>query len=232
MNKEFAYCFWTDAELEAFVADEYPWLLSTYHNYVHHIQRCDVVRYMLLYRYGGTYADLDIVCRTPLSVIFANTPSEAGVVVAPTTPSGYALDFIAVRRPRDPVIRGAISGLRRAAASWWYLPIPYASIMMRSGPRYFTRRLGCHDRQEQIFEIPWSVYPSYVDHVGGTSWHTWDAVFISYVFLRRYQILRLLILLFAVAAVVWVFRARGWIADVLQKRFYHRLSAQNNTNSD
>ena len=28
-NEKFTYCHWTNAELEAFVADEYPWLLST-----------------------------------------------------------------------------------------------------------------------------------------------------------------------------------------------------------
>ena len=42
MNSEFVYCHWNHAELEAFVADEYLWFLSTYLAYPYVIQRCDV----------------------------------------------------------------------------------------------------------------------------------------------------------------------------------------------
>ena len=221
-NKDFVYCFWTDPELEAFVIDEYPWILPTYYGYKHPIQRCDVVRYMLLYLYGGTYVDLDVGCRTPLSVILATAPLKAGIVVAPTLPSGYALDFISVRRPGNPVVRGVISGLRRAADSWWYLPIPYVDIIMRSGPRYFTRRVDCQGRPDRVFEIPWMVYPNYVEHVGGATWHTWDAIIISFIFPRRYQILRLGVFLLGLAAFVWVFRNRRSIANYWQSLFYQR----------
>jgi len=228
MNTDFAYCLWTHAELEELVADEYPWLLSTYRGYRYFIQRCDVARYALLYLYGGTYVDLDVVCRTSLSTLFASAPVEAEVVVVPTLPSGYGMYFIAVRRPRDPTIRGVISGLRRAAASRWYLPIPYAAILMRSGPRYFTRRLDCQRSQGRIFVIPWPLLPRYVKHIGGASWHTWDARFISYVFLRRHKILQLGLLAFAVAAIVHVFRTRRSIANTLREtaaapvRFWQR----------
>jgi len=44
MNPEFVYCHWNDTELESFVADEYPWLLSTYRAYPYPIQRADVAR--------------------------------------------------------------------------------------------------------------------------------------------------------------------------------------------
>jgi len=87
---------------------------------------------MLLYHYAGAYADLDIGCRKPLSVVLGvDTPAAAGVVFRTTQPIGVATDFIAVRRPHDPVIRGVLSGLRRAARSWWYLPLPYTTVMFR-----------------------------------------------------------------------------------------------------
>jgi len=222
MNKDFAYCLWTFAELEAFVADEYSWLLSTYQGYRYFIQRVDVAKYMFLYRYGGTYVDLDMVCCTPLSVIFADSPVEAGVVVRPTPWIGIATDFIAVRRPQDPFIRGVLSGLRRAAASWWYPPLPYTSVIYRTGPRYFARRVNCHDRQDQIFIIPWSKNQDYFDRVDGASWHSWDAWIIRNVYLLRHQILRLIILLLALAAFVWLYRTRHSIANYLHKKLSYR----------
>jgi len=175
MNPQFVYCHWNHSELEAFVADEYPWLLSTYLAYPYVIQRCNLARYLLVYHYGGTYVDLDVVSRTSMSVIFASAPVSAGFIVAPTKPFGYAQEFIAVRRPRDPVMRGVIAGVRRAAASLWYPPLPYTRNMFRIGTVYFTRLLNCYGGEGRMFVIPASKYYGiYVDHVGGASWHSWD----------------------------------------------------------
>ena len=175
LNAKSVYCHWNHSELEAFVADEYPWLLSTYLAYPYVIQRCDVSRYLLVYHYGGTYADLDVVIRVPMSAIFASAPVSAGVIVAPTKPFGIATEFIAARRPRDPVMRGVIAGLRRAAASPWYPPLPYTAVMYRTGPVYFTRLLNCYGGESGVFVIPWSnYYKKYIRNAGGASWHAWD----------------------------------------------------------
>jgi len=174
-NHKFVYCHWTLSELESFVADRYPWLLPTYIAYPYFIQRCDVARYLLLYHYGGTYVDLDVACLVPLSIIFRRAPVDAGVIVAPTEPFGFTTEFIAVRTARDPVIAGVISGLRRAAVSWWYPPLPYTAVMYRSGPVYFTRRLRCYHDQRRVFIMPsYKYYGIYVGHIEGGSWHRWD----------------------------------------------------------
>ena len=190
MNSKFVYCHWNHVELEAFVADEYPWLLSTYLAYPYVIQRCDVARYLLLYRYGGTYVDLDVLTNTPMSVIFTSAPVNAGVLVAPTQPFGIATEFIAVRRPRDSVIRGVIAGLRRASVSPWYPPLPYTAVMFRTGPVYFTRVLQCYGGENRVFIIPPSrYYRIYVEHVGGASWHAWDGRIIWKLFLLLKRLL-------------------------------------------
>jgi len=218
LNKDFAYCLWTDVELEPFVADEYPWLLSTYHDYPYHIQRCDAARYMILHRYGGTYADLDTVCRAPLWVVFAGVSVEAGVAAERKWPFGFSQDFVAVRRPRDPVVGGVLSGLRRAAASWWYLPLPYTTVMYRTGPVYFSRRVNCHDRREDVFAIPASQYRNYIGHVGGASWHGWDGRIIWSAYRLRQHLLRLGVVLLAVAVFVRFSRTGRWIAAFLRNR--------------
>ena len=190
-NENFVYCLWNDTELEAFVADEYPWLLSTYLAYPYVIQRCDAARYLLLYHYGGTYADLDLVCLSSMSTIFADAPVDAGVLVAPTEPVGVSNDFIAVRRPRDRVIRGVISGLRRAAASYWYPPLPYAAVMFRTGPVYFTRRLNCGGGERGVHIIPASTYYNiYIANVKGGSWHQWDGWILWKLFLLVVRLYR------------------------------------------
>jgi len=146
-------------------------------------------RYLLLHHYGGTYVDLDVVCLTPLSVIFASAPIGAGVLVPPTQPLGVSNDFIAVRRPHDAVIRGVIAGLRRAAVSPWYPPLPYTTVMFRTGPVYFTRLVSCYAAEGGVFVIPASkYYGTYVRYVGGASWHSWDGWLIWKLFLLLKQL--------------------------------------------
>ena len=47
-------------KLDIFVQKCFPFYYDMYVNYPKNIQRCDVIRYMLMYEYGGVYSDLDV----------------------------------------------------------------------------------------------------------------------------------------------------------------------------
>jgi len=53
---------WTDADNLALVDTHYPQLGALYRSYPYPIQRVDMIRYLILHRYGGVYADLDLEC--------------------------------------------------------------------------------------------------------------------------------------------------------------------------
>lgn len=57
---------WTNEKSRDFIAKEYPWFLDTFDGYKYPIQRADSIRYFVLAHYGGTYIDLDDVCRLGL----------------------------------------------------------------------------------------------------------------------------------------------------------------------
>jgi inositol phosphorylceramide mannosyltransferase catalytic subunit len=65
-HPEWAFMWWTDESNRAFVRDTFPDFLSTYDRFSYGIQRADAVRYLLLYHFGGVYADLDIECLSPV----------------------------------------------------------------------------------------------------------------------------------------------------------------------
>jgi mannosyltransferase OCH1-like enzyme len=58
----FEHKMWTDEALDSFVMSRHPTFYDTYQNFKFPIQRFDVVRYFILYEYGGIYADMDIEC--------------------------------------------------------------------------------------------------------------------------------------------------------------------------
>lgn len=56
---EFTHMLWTDTNGRELIQQDYPFFLKTYDNYKFGIQRADAVRYFVLHKYGGIYADLD-----------------------------------------------------------------------------------------------------------------------------------------------------------------------------
>lgn len=52
---------WDDADIRALVADHYPEHLATFDSYKSGIYRADAFRFFVLHKFGGVYADLDVL---------------------------------------------------------------------------------------------------------------------------------------------------------------------------
>lgn len=83
LNPGWTYRLWTDEDLDAFMAAEFPALMPLYRSYPNPVQRADLGRYCLLARLGGVYADIDTDCLAPLEplagdprAVFCTEPSE------------------------------------------------------------------------------------------------------------------------------------------------------------
>ena len=59
---EFSYRIWHDEDIDNLIADRFPKFLPIYKSYPKNIHRFDIVRYFILYEYGGIYADMDMEC--------------------------------------------------------------------------------------------------------------------------------------------------------------------------
>jgi len=66
-NKDYKYILWTDKSMKEFVKKEFPEFYKTYTEYPHNIQRCDSFRFLVLYKYGGFYMDMDVICKKSLN---------------------------------------------------------------------------------------------------------------------------------------------------------------------
>lgn len=59
---DFEYKMWTDEDNDNLIKTDYPWFLNTYNKYEKKINKIDIVRYFILDKYGGIYADMDYIC--------------------------------------------------------------------------------------------------------------------------------------------------------------------------
>jgi len=64
--------FWDEAKCHKFMEDNYSWFLPVYDSYPYMINRCDAIRYFILYHYGGFYLDMDVECLKPLDDLLAD----------------------------------------------------------------------------------------------------------------------------------------------------------------
>ena len=60
---------WTAEAARMLVAKKWPHYLSIYDGYPQELFRADAIRYIIIYEYGGIYADLDMECLKPLDPI-------------------------------------------------------------------------------------------------------------------------------------------------------------------
>ncbi|MFC2137456.1 glycosyltransferase family 32 protein [Bacteroidota bacterium] len=59
LHSKWEYKLWTDKDIDDFVSTEFQDFYSTFSGFEKHIMRVDVVRYLILYKIGGLYLDLD-----------------------------------------------------------------------------------------------------------------------------------------------------------------------------
>lgn len=107
IHKGYRYILWTHQTMEKFVRKFYPDFFPTYRDYSHDIQRCDAFRYLVLYKYGGIYLDLDIICKKKLDDFLHY---DFVVARSPNIPSAYINAFYMVI-PKHPFIRFCIEEL-------------------------------------------------------------------------------------------------------------------------
>ena len=73
-NPEWTYYFWTNVTARHLLEDRVPHLLPVYDSLTKVVEKGDMFRYVLMYEFGGLYADLDTVNRRPLDSVTMKYP--------------------------------------------------------------------------------------------------------------------------------------------------------------
>lgn len=69
LHPDWEYRLWTDEDNDAFVTTEYPDFLPIFRAFPRGIMRADVIRYLIMYRIGGLYLDLDYEMLKPFDLL-------------------------------------------------------------------------------------------------------------------------------------------------------------------
>lgn len=72
LHPAYEYCFFDDAAIAAFLDAEFPQYRTAFSQFPLPIQRFDFFRYLVIYRRGGFYLDLDVYLAKPLDDLRAH----------------------------------------------------------------------------------------------------------------------------------------------------------------
>ncbi|XP_060599071.1 uncharacterized protein LOC132752723 [Ruditapes philippinarum] len=115
-NPDWQYYFWTDDSARKLVLEKRPDFIPVWDSYEDPVNRADALRYVVLYEFGGVYADLDFECLRPLArvtskyaCIFSPEPFEMSVL---TYNRHYFMsNAIMMCRPKHPFFKLMIDNL-------------------------------------------------------------------------------------------------------------------------
>jgi mannosyltransferase OCH1-like enzyme len=197
----FEYKLWTDVDNRAFIAQRFPWFLAQFDAYPQPIQRADAVRYFILFVYGGVYADLDLVPKTPAFLRFFDLVADHDGVVLPHNQSGHGVgqdnltNCFMMSPPRHEFWRHVWRLLR---APFWWRPwkraaacTDYFQVLFTTGPGIIIDAYQSWPERDQVYRVPSALiqpghdrdpFPldtneSIVQVLAGQSWHRADAKF-------------------------------------------------------
>ena len=135
MNPEWEYWLWTDQSARELIAKSYPLLLNVYDNYPEAIRRADALRYVILYEFGGVYADMDMESLKSLDPVarkyacfLPQEPYEHPILY--TNFEHLVINALMGCRAGHPFMKQVINNLENFAHMW--------SVMDSTGPHFLT----------------------------------------------------------------------------------------------
>lgn len=96
-HPKWKYFFWSDDDCRKLVAEKFPSFLSTFDGYEYPIQKADAIRPIILYTYGGVYADMDMMAKRPIDDLFYR---DADVYLLTTPNTGITTNCFMASKPK------------------------------------------------------------------------------------------------------------------------------------
>ena len=150
LNPGWEYRLWTDAENDEFVRKEFPDFYEIFCGFSRAIMRADVIRYLIMYKLGGVYLDLDYEVLQPFD--FSNheliLPLNRSLKYG--DPKDALGNCIFASAPGHPFWLDVIKDLSQHPP----LVTDYTQITRATGPIFLTRVYEEHKNQYPDIYLP------------------------------------------------------------------------------
>ena len=150
------YRFWDGKAIEQFMESDFPDLIPLFRSYPFDVQRWDFVRYLILYRFGGLYVDLDYECIEPLDALLWNCSCclgmEPAVNVIRNNKSLIIGNALMACIPNHDFFANIIKDM--STYNWQIFRHRGTQVMESTGPFMLNRVYESYDNKDDITLLP------------------------------------------------------------------------------
>lgn len=215
-NPTWCHMEWSKKMSDNFTFTFFPEHYEMYINYPYEIQRCDSIRYMLLYRYGGLYADMDYYCNKPFDEVFNLYQAPLYLVETPNGIGEYVSNSLMYSMPLHPFWKSVLIEMELSKD----VPIYYSkhlAVMFSAGPGMLNRVFNKYKRRYTLKSWPHKLFQphkhtqniyslkdneAYAIHMSDGCWHGKDSLFIV-LFMKEWEFLAFLLAVIVVSIIAY-----------------------------
>ena len=161
-NPTWCHLEWSKDMCVEFMRSFFPEHTEMFAHYRYEIQRCDAIRYFILYRYGGLYADMDYHCCLPFDKVLGGPehdsvgefPGDFYLVETPNAIGNdrYISNSLMYSVPRHPFWRTVFLELQKHRNDLRYSK--HLHVMFRAGPGFLNRVFQRHKYRMGLKSFP------------------------------------------------------------------------------
>jgi mannosyltransferase OCH1-like enzyme len=215
-NPTWCHMEWSKELSNQIVSTYFPEHYDMYIKYPYEIQRCDLVRYFCLYRYGGIYADMDYYCNKSFDEAFKLFTNSFYLVNTPNVGNSYVSNSLMYSEPGHVFWRRLFVEMEMNKNN----PIYYSRhliIMYSTGPGILTRVYNKYKIKDRLKSLPSKLFHPhgigdnimslkdnkvYAIHIGKGSWEKKDSKILIY-FYKEWRILFFVILVILLPIILY-----------------------------
>lgn len=189
-NASWCHIEWDKELSKNLIKNCFPEHYNMYKSYKYDIQRCDMVRYCFLYRYGGLYVDMDYYCNKPFDEALYRFNHNFYLVCSPNVGNGYVSNSLMYSHKNHIFWKKMLVEMEIAKTYPSYYS-RHMVIMYTTGPGILTRIYNKYKIQDRLKVLPSKLFNPYsisdakiiknknifCMHIGTGSWEKNDSKF-------------------------------------------------------
>lgn len=214
LHPDYQHIIWDLSKSKDFLRENYPNFLDIWLAYKYPIQKCDSIRYFILYHYGGIYSDLDLVALKPID----NLLHFEMLIPESSVGGGVSNSFLGAI-PKHQFFKMAINELPNSVNKFSIFG-KHLNVMYSTGPAFLDGIMKLYPNND-FFVICKKMYygdcnacsdtsrqmcsGALFGHTSGKSWNKWDTKLLNHLYChwREYLIAILTIIIFTLVYYIY-----------------------------
>ena len=153
LNPDFEIKIWNGYDCYFFVKKNFPKYFNTYNNLKYPIQKCDIVRLMIVYIYGGIYSDVDRICLKSYNYLL-DKYKKYNVILSRYKNYPHIFNDPIICTKNNDFIYYCINNIKI-----YNLGNRYLDIFLSTGPFFITKQYYMYKKKEDIIIIDSELNP-------------------------------------------------------------------------